>query len=373
MRPVGVVTRLATRAAAGLTFAFAFAFALAVALALEAGAQPAAGAELPSFEVSLDRATAAVGDRIVATYSARMPEGARIEVEALVSPQLDPAAHGENPALKAGRVFEFEAPLAETKKAEAGGVVWTLRVPFVAFAPGELPVLGPRLVYVSPGGARAAARPKAATLTVAPRLPNQPTNELAPKPDKPPLVPARSVWFWLSLAALALAVAGGVWALLRRKRPGAAGAAETPALAPGEELLAALATLSKDAERLGSDARDFYSRLTRAAKRYLERRLDVPVLEWTTFETLRRLRDGGLEPPRELGLAELLGAADRVKFARAGSTRDEARRHLERARALHDHFEAEAARRAAEAAAQAASQTTARVAAPAAERSGGRA
>src|SRR5260221_8621591 len=45
-----------------------------------------------------------------------------------------------------------------------------------------------------------------------------------------------------------------------------------------------------------------------------ERRLGEPVLEWTTFETIRRLRDKSFELPRETGFAELLAAADRVKL-----------------------------------------------------------
>jgi len=74
-------------------------------------------------------------------------------------------------------------------------------------------------------------------------------------------------------------------------------------------------------------------------KRYLERRLELPVLEWTTFETVRRLRERNLEPPREIGLSELLGAADRVKFGKGRATREEAKAHVERARLLSTHLE----------------------------------
>ena len=51
-------------------------------------------------------------------------------------------------------------------------------------------------------------------------------------------------------------------------------------------------------ETLGGDPRGFYSELTHAVKRYLERTTGDPVLEWTTFETVRRLRERGFELPR---------------------------------------------------------------------------
>jgi len=75
-------------------------------------------------------------------------------------------------------------------------------------------------------------------------------------------------------------------------------------------------------------------------KRYLERRLDEPVLEWTSFETVRRLREKGIELPKEIGFPDLLSAADVVKFGRGRSTRDAALSHLGRARLLHDSLEA---------------------------------
>jgi hypothetical protein len=140
----------------------------------------------------------------------------------------------------------------------------------------------------------------------------------------------------VSIAAGLLAVSGLVlWLVKRRKNRGAA-AEETapPPPPPDVELEAALAALSARAASLDGDPRPFYSDLTYAAKRFLERHLDEPVLEWTTFETIRRLRERGAEPPREAALPELLMGADRVKFGRAGSTREEAGKALDSARHL---------------------------------------
>jgi hypothetical protein len=68
--------------------------------------------------------------------------------------------------------------------------------------------------------------------------------------------------------------------------------------------------------------------------------LDEPVLEWTSFETVRQLREKGIELSREIGFPELLSAADIVKFGRGRSTREAALDHLARARRLHGGLEA---------------------------------
>ena len=73
-----------------------------------------------------------------------------------------------------------------------------------------------------------------------------------------------------------------------------------PALPPGPELLASLEELAARLPSDRDDPRAFYSELTRVTKRYLERQLRLPVLEWTTYETVRRLRDKGWELPREI-------------------------------------------------------------------------
>src|SRR5665811_1713123 len=85
--------------------------------------------------------------------------------------------------------------------------------------------------------------------------------------------------------------------------------------------------------RTGSPvARDFYSELTHAVKRFLERATGEPVLEWTTFETVRRLREKGFDFPREAAFPDLLASADRVKFGKGDATREDAQQALARAR-----------------------------------------
>lgn len=306
------------------------------------------------FEAVADRTAVAVGDRVVVTYSARLPEGAAIALDALVTP-----APGENAPPGGGAVLEFENPKPATiaKTGEKGVVLWKRSIALAPFASGVVTIPGPRLLYVSPSGEQTLVRPPSLTLEVASRLPKErKAEELSPKADRGARVPGLGPWFWGSVLAGILALATLVFWLVKRQKGGATiGIFEKPRIPPGAEFLAALEKLAADAAKLNDDPRAFYSDLTHVTKRYLERTLEQPVLEWTTFETMRRLRDQGIELPREIAFSELLSAADRVKFGKGGATREDARQHLTRARMLHDHMEA---RQSAAAAAAASGQNT---------------
>jgi hypothetical protein len=141
--------------------------------------------------------------------------------------------------------------------------------------------------------------------------------------------------FWLALIVSLLLVAGLVTWLMRRRRtetaPEAAPEPETPA---DVEALAALTALAASGLVEARAFREFYIRLTVIAKRYLERRLDAPVLEMTTAETVAFLRDhvhgGDLLPV----MRDLAQAADQIKFARGQGLAEAAERHLAAVRAL---------------------------------------
>ncbi|MHB8799923.1 MAG: hypothetical protein ACYDBY_15800 [Thermoanaerobaculia bacterium] len=316
----------------------AAAFALAAPLSAQAPRTGLPEATVPPPIVvtsSADRTTAAVGEPVTLVYSARLPEGAELRLTHLVSP-----ARPEGQPATAGFVLDFEpvGPAVAERVKGGGGLVdlrQTVRV--AAFVPGETRVPGPVFAYRGSDGATAVLRAPDVALSIASRLPEGEEAEgLAPKPARPVRIPARSPWFWGSIAAGVLAVAGLVtWLVKRRKKGEAAGTeAAPPPVPPDVELETALAALAARAASFDDDPRPFYSDLTHAAKRFLERHLGEPVLEWTTFETVRRLRDLGAEPPREVALAELLMGADRVKFGRVGATSAEAAKALEGARHL---------------------------------------
>lgn len=289
-----------------------------------------------TFSATADRASVSLGDRVVVTYAARIPAGATLTLDALVTPAPEEGARPPG-----GAVLEFENPATSTLTRSRTGdfFEWSQSVALFPFAAGTVQVPGPHYIFEEKPGNRVEVRPPTVELTVASRLPpGQKPDELAPKADKPVRIPAWPASYWIALGAgLALVAALVAWLVLRRRRKAAVVTATEPALAPGEELRLALGRLAAAAENLGDDARAFYSELTYAVKRFLERVTGDPVLEWTTFETVRRLREKGFEFPREAAFPDLLASADRVKFGKGAATREDAREALVKARiVLHD-------------------------------------
>ncbi|HQQ77776.1 MAG TPA: hypothetical protein PLB01_10505 [Thermoanaerobaculia bacterium] len=299
-----------------------------------------------------DKTSVSIGDRVVVTYSAKLPAGATLSLDSLVTPAPEEGARPPG-----GAVLEFELPSEPTLKKSGDFFEWSQSVALFPFVAGTVQVPGPHYTFEeSSSGRRLDVRPPSVELTVASRLPkDQKPEQIAPKADKGIRIPPIPAKFWAALGAVVALAAGLVWwGILRRRRQGDLGVPASPPVPPGEELRLELDRLAPAVDTLGDDARGFYSELTHAVKRYLERTTGDPVLEWTTFETVRRFREKGFDLPADVALPELLASADRVKFGKGAATRDDAREGLARARRLHDHVEArEAARRAAEAAAAA--------------------
>ncbi|MEO8055299.1 MAG: hypothetical protein ABI768_09100 [Acidobacteriota bacterium] len=304
------------------------------------------------FAATADKTAVSIGDRVVVTYSAKLPAGATLSLDSLVTPAPEEGARPPG-----GAVLEFENPSAPVvTKSKAGDFSeWSQTVALFPFAAGTLSVPGPHYTFEeSSSGRRLDVRPPDVELTVASRLPkDKKPEEITPKADKGIRIPAVPAKVWIALGAAVAAVAGlAWWWVLRRRRQGDLAEPAAPPVPPGEELRRELDRLAPAVDTLGGDARGFYSELTHAVKRYLERTTGDPVLEWTTFETVRRFRERGFDLPADVSLPDLLASADRVKFGKGAATRDDAREGLTRARRLHDHVEArEAAHRAAEAAA----------------------
>jgi hypothetical protein len=140
--------------------------------------------------------------------------------------------------------------------------------------------------------------------------------------------------FWTALALVLVALAGSMAWLWSRRRRRERPARAAPPLAPDQEALRSLESLAASGLLARGDHRAFYIALTTVAKRYLERRLEAPVLEMTSAEMLAFLRQGPWEADLLPALKDLSRAADQIKFARGRGLPAEGERHLAAIRTL---------------------------------------
>jgi hypothetical protein len=148
----------------------------------------------------------------------------------------------------------------------------------------------------------------------------------------------RVPWVWVALGLLlALGVIAFFW-WRKRRRPVTAIPTAAPApirrLDPAAEALAALAALRAQGLPARGRFAEHAFELSRIARRFLEATAGTTRPGDTTPELVRHLEGSGLGPEDVQRVASLLRAWDRVKFARAASTVDEARREEEAVEAL---------------------------------------
>ena len=129
---------------------------------------------------------------------------------------------------------------------------------------------------------------------------------------KPPVaLPDPWAWLWWTLGALAvIAVALGVWFLLRRQRLAPKVAIVIPPHVRAKERLA-------EALRFLSDPKLFCTMVSEAARVYLEERFNLHAPERTTEEFLIELQTSPhLTGDQKQSLGAFLESCDLVKFAR---------------------------------------------------------
>jgi hypothetical protein len=210
----------------------------------------------------------------------------------------------------------------------------THRYEAAVYALGEVEIPPIPVRYRLPDGTEGEAETEAIVLKVGSLLPRDADEQKLVDIRGPQAVGIGRA-FWLALITALLLVAGlATWLVRRRRKESGPESIPAPATPPDVEALAALTALAGSGLLEARAFREFYIRLTAVAKRYLEQRLDAPVLEMTTAETVAFLRDhahGGELLPVMRDLAQ---AADQIKFARGEGLAEAAERHLAAVRAL---------------------------------------
>jgi hypothetical protein len=207
-----------------------------------------------------------------------------------------------------------------------------------AFALGEPEVPAVKVIYRLANGTQGQTATAPVKLRIVSVLPKDPSQQQLAD-IRPPLALSLGLPFWIALG-VALSLLGGlVFWWVRRRRPEPAPAPAVPERTAEQEARAALDELAASGLVARGEFRPYYIALTEIAKRYLERRLEAPVLEMTSSETVALLREHLQLSDLAFATRDLTSAADQVKFARGASAAEEAQRHLEMARHLVDTVE----------------------------------
>jgi hypothetical protein len=278
--------------------------ALALALLL--------AAEAPTAGASASKTSLTVGEAFVVEVTVAGPAGATFE--------LPKEAGNESVELRVAAAAASPPP---------PGVH---RYDAMALALGDVELPGIDVPFRLADGTAGTATTEPIQLRVESVLPKDPRQQKLAD-IRGPVSLAIGAPFWIAVgAAIVLAGTIAFW-IWRRRRPTVA-PVTAPALEPDAEALQALDRLAGAGLVERADYRAYYIALAEIAKRYLERRLGAPVLEMTSAEMASFLRDHPAASSFATSVRDLAGAADRVKFARGVGLEDEARRHLESARAL---------------------------------------
>jgi hypothetical protein len=267
----------------------------------------ARSAEAPRAVATASRAEVSVGDTFTVTVRVTGPAGAEYTF----------------PPEAADEAFELRSEPSASNPPPPG----THRYRAAVFAVGEATVPPIPVRYRLPDGTTGEIRTAPIPLRVVSLLPkDKEEQKLADVRGPVRLGVGRA--FWVGLGVAVLSIAALAWWLVSRRRTRApAPVAAAPAIPPDQDARRALDALWASGRLSRGEYRPFYIELTAIAKRYLERRLDAPIVEMTTAEMLAHLRSRPEGADLISTMRDLSGAADTIKFARGSALVEEAERH----------------------------------------------
>jgi hypothetical protein len=293
-----------------------------VALAL-AAAGAAFAEEAPRALVTVSKTEIGVGETFTVELKAFGPAGTTWNFPAEAG---NDEVELRTPAVAAGATPEALPP-------------GTHRYQAAVFALGEPEVPPITVLYRLADGTAGRTDTAPVKLRIVSVLPKDPSQQQLAD-IRPPMALSLGLPFWIALGLLVLLVGGLVsWWVRRRRRKAAVPAPAIPETPADEEARAALDALVASGLAARGEYRPYYIALTEIAKRYLERRLEAPVLEMTSSETVAFLREHKQLHDLAFATRDLTNAADQVKFARGASAAEEAERHLAMVRQLVDTVE----------------------------------
>lgn len=271
--------------------------ALLVAVLAAAALIPAAGAQSPEPQVTIEPASARIGDHLRLTVRLQLPAGQ--------VPELVPATEGWG---------EFALVTIEPPRAISGpdglSTAWELSATVAAFAPGRQSLLP--TIAVTSGAEVTAFEVPAVAVNILPTLPPDAPLELTPLPPPAAIPGAPSPLLLPALAlgvasALALAVAV-VIILVRRAASRQPLPPPPPAPAPPPDPLPAPAALA-------ADPVSAYRTIAAAVRADLASRFGLPATALTASELRTRLEAAGVDRWLARLAGGLLEECDAVVYA----------------------------------------------------------
>jgi len=285
----------------------------------------------PHARLEVTPAEATVGDRLQATLSVLLPSDVRLEI-GLIGPQLGSFAVDDG---------GWSGPIPEGE-----GQRWTWSGSLVSFRTGEMLVPPVRIEFLRADGSTASAESRAVHVVVRSVLDPQEIAE-GEAPELADLKPPASLepdYTGLRTAAAALTLLLGLAAIawwLQRRFAAKLAHIEIPEdpfrrLPPHVWVYEALQKLLE--RRLVEQGRHgrFFMELSRIVKVYLGGRYRVELIERTSGEVPGVLEQARTPAPTIENTSDLLGLADRVKFAGERPDPESCRRAVESAYAIVD-------------------------------------
>lgn len=250
-----------------------------------------AGAPVPTIEVRPGTANVSIGEKFDVTVELKGPRGFTYDFPKEIS--------------------DGSVELIQSQPPTADGVAVYKAQAFALGKDGRIPEI--EIQYTSPDGGKGSVKSPPVPLNVVSTLdPNE--QDPAPADFAPPVPVLVSRVFWVAAGLAAGLVLLGLALLARRLRfPRKLEDPKiTPAITPEEEAMGGLDRLVEGKAML--DPKAFYIQLVQIMKQYLERRLEAPVLEMTSTETLGFVKNHPWTAPHAVALRELVASADLVKF-----------------------------------------------------------